>query len=167
MAKISSQLAAYLAKNKYHYDIIEHRKTYTAWDTAQTEKVKPQTVAKALVIRTDDSYFVALVPAHRKIDKKKLLEVVNKARKKQGLKLNKKVELAEESWMKKNIPGKLGAIAPFRAVLKCDIFMDRLLAKNRKAYFGSGEYTLSLLIPLKQYLKIEKPIIGSFSAAKK
>ncbi len=167
MVKISSQIKSYLDKNKYKYDVIEHRTTYTAWDTAQTEKVKPQEVGKALIIAADKDYIVALLSSNRNLDKKKLLKLANSGRKKLGLKLYKKIDFAKEAWMKKNIPGKVGATPPFRGILKLDIFIDSLLAKNKKVYLGSGEYDASLRVPISQYIKIEKPIKGSFSVAKK
>lgn len=166
MAKISSKLVNYLAENKYKYDVIEHRKTYTAWDTAQTEKVNPQEVGKALVMLVDKNFVIALLSANRNADKKKLLKLININRKKQGLKPCKKIEFAKENWMKKNIPGKLGAVPPFRAMVKTDIYMDKLFARNRKIYLGSGEYEASVRVLTSHYKKAEKPVIGNFSLKK-
>ena len=69
--------------------------------------------------------------------------------------------------MKKNIPGKVGAVPPFRELLKLDICIDNLLAKNKKIYLGSGEYNASVWVNTAQYIKIEKPMKGSFSISKK
>ncbi len=166
MAKLSPKIKNYLDKNKYKYDAIEHRTTYTAWDTAQTEKVKPQEVGKALVIAADKDCVVALLPSNRNLDKKKLLKLANSGRKKSGLKPYKKIDFARESWMKKNIPGKVGATPPFRGILKLDIFIDSLLAKNKKIYLGSGEYDASIRLSTSQFIKIEKPVKGNFSMRK-
>lgn len=166
MVKISSQIKGYLDKNKYKYDIIGHRTTYTAWDTAQTEKVKPQEVGKALVIAADKDCIIALLPSNRNLDKKKLLKLANSGRKKLGLKPYKKIDFAKETWMKKNIPGKVGATPPFRGILKLEIFIDSLLAKSKKIYLGSGEYNASIRLSTSQYMKIEKPMKGSFSVKK-
>lgn len=167
MAKISSKIINYLDKNKYKYDIIEHRKTYTAWDTAQTEKVKPQEVAKSLVMMADKESIIALLPSNRNLDKKKLLKLINDNRKKQGLKTCKKIDFAKEIWMKKNVLGKVGATPPFSGILKMDIYVDKLLSKNKKIYVGSGEYTASIRVAANQYIKNEKPVTGSFSVSKK
>ena len=166
MVKISAKLTGYLDKNKYKYDVIAHKTTFTAWDTAQTEKVKPQEVVKALVMMADKDCVIALLSSNRKLDKKKLLKLINASRKKQALKSFKKIDFAKEAWMKKNMPGKVGAIAPFGEILKKEIFMDKLLAKNRKIYLGSGEYTASIRVNTAQYLKIEKATLGNFSTKK-
>jgi Ala-tRNA(Pro) deacylase len=164
---ISKKITGYLDKNKYKYEVIEHRTTYTAWDTAQTEKVKPQEVAKSLVMKADGDYLLALVPSNKNLDKKKLLKAVNAARKKSAAKPYKKIDFAKEAWMKKNIPGKVGATPPFAGLLKLDIYADNALLKSRKIYLGSGEYTYSVRVNTSQYLKVEKPVKGAFSVAKK
>jgi Ala-tRNA(Pro) deacylase len=164
---IPKKIINYLDAKKYKYQIIEHKTTFTAWDTAQTEKARPQEVVKALVVKADNSYLLALVPSNRNLDKQKLLKVVNVQRKKNKEKLHKKIDLAKEAWMKKNLTGKVGATPPFGELAQLDIYMDNLLAKNKKIYAGSGEYTASILLNTGQYMKIEKPMKGSFSKSKK
>lgn len=186
---LSKKISNYLDSNKYKYEVIEHRTTYTAWDTAQTEKVKPQEVGKALVMMADKDCVLALIPSNKNVDKKKLLKLINVQRKKAGEKvylhtnksknissLNpnakigvgacKKIEFAKEAWMKKNIIGKVGATPPFMGLLGVPVYCDKLLAKNKKIYLGSGEYTESIRVTVRQYLKIEKPTEGSFSMKK-
>lgn len=153
--------------SKYKYEIIEHKTTFTAWDTAQTEKIKPQEVVKALVMRADNDYALALVPANRNLDKQKLLKVINADRKKEKLKAFKKIDFAKEVWMKKNLLGKVGATPPFRKILGMDIYIDSLLAKNKKIYLGSGEYVYSIRVNTGQYMKVENPVKGVFSKSKK
>lgn len=167
---ISKKIIKYLDDNKYKYEVVEHKTTYTAWDTAQTEKIKPQEVAKALVMKADGGYVLALVPANRNLDKQKLLKIINAGRKKLKLKNFKKIDFAKEAWMKKNLPGKVGATPPFAKILsagrRIDIFIDSLLAKNKRIYLGSGEYVFSVRVNTKQYLKTENPTKGVFSKKK-
>lgn len=163
---ISKKILKYLEDKKYKFNIIDHKTTFTAWDKAQTEKVDPKTVVKALVMRTDKEYFLALIPGNKNLDKQKLLKVVNAQRKKQGLKSSKKIDFAKEAWMKKNLLGKVGATPPFRELLKMEIFVDSLLLKNKKIYVGSGEYTQSFLISVSEYMKKEEISKGSFSKKK-
>ena len=163
---ISKKITDYLNKNKYKYEIIEHRTTYTAWDTAQTEKVKPQEVAKALVMKADNDYLIAMVPSNKNLDKKGLLKVINAQRKKSGEQTCKKIDFTKEAWMKKNLPGKVGATPPFAGLINLGVYIDNALKKNKKIYLGSGEYTKSVRVSVSQYLKIEKPVMGNFSVKK-
>lgn len=93
---ISKKIIKYLDDNKYRYELIEHKTTYTAWDTAQTEKIKPQEVAKALVMKVDNECVLALVPASRNLDKQKLLKIINASRKKEGKNRGKKLILPKK-----------------------------------------------------------------------
>ncbi len=167
---ISKKIIKYLDAAGYKYEVIEHKTTYTAWDTAQTaqkhqlkKKIKTEEIAKALVMKTDKNYVLALLSASKKLDKKKLLKVININLKKQQEKMAKSLNFAKEVWMKKNMPGKVGATPPFREIVKLDIYMDNLLARQKNIYAGSGEYEYSIKLSAKQYLKIEQPVKGVFS----
>ena len=164
---LSKKIIGYLDTQKYKYQIVEHRTTFTAWDTAQTEHVKPQDVSKALVLKLDKEHVVALIPANKNLDKQKFLKVYNALQKKNDGKPAKKVEFAKEVWMKKTLPGKVGATPPFAELLKLPIFADKVLLKSKKIYIGSGEYEYSFLLSSKDYFKKENPIVGSFSMKKK
>ena len=161
--KISKKVIDYLDKNKYKYEIIKHKVTYTSWDTAQTEKVKPQEVAKTLIMKVDKDWILAVLASNRNTDKKELLKLVNK----NSEKTYKKIDFADEKWLKKNMKiGKLGAIPPFGELFKKDVYFDKMLLKNKKLYLSSGEYDASIRILASQYVKIEKPIEGKFSVKK-
>ncbi len=168
---VSKKILDYLKKKKYKFEIIEHKITYTAFDTAQTiqkkeKKVKPEEVVKTLVVKADKNYFLALVPANKRLDKKKLLKTINADRKKKKLAAIKSVNLAREAWMKKSILGKVGATPAFRELLKLDIFIDNALAKQKNLYVGSGEYEYLIKVEAKQYLKNEELVKGSFGMKK-
>lgn len=163
---IAKKIANYLEKEGYKYEVIEHKTTYTAWDVSQTEKVKPQEVVKALVLKLDKDCVLGLLSANRNLDKKKLLKIINADLKKRGEKISKKIDFAKEVWMKKNILGKVGAVSPFGKLLNLRVYADNLLFKNKNLYLGSGEYVSSIRVSAKQYLKIEQPIRGAFSIKK-
>ncbi|PIP28039.1 MAG: hypothetical protein COX29_03275 [Candidatus Moranbacteria bacterium CG23_combo_of_CG06-09_8_20_14_all_35_22] len=163
---LSKKILKYLEDKKYKFNIIDHKTTFTAWDTAQTEKIEPKMVAKALVMKVDNDYLLALISGNKNLDKQKLLKTINARRKKQGLKSVKKIDFAKEVWMKKNLLGKVGATPPFAELLKMEIFVDSLLLKNKKIYVGSGEYTESLLLSVAEYIKKEEVIRGSFNRKK-
>ncbi|MDI6778060.1 MAG: YbaK/EbsC family protein [Patescibacteria group bacterium] len=168
---VSKKIFDYLKKKKYKFEIIEHKTTYTAFDTARTtqkqeKKVKPEEIVKALVVKADKDYFLALVPAGKRLNKKKLLKAANALKKKKKEKSYKTLNLAKEAWMKKNILGRVGATPPFRELVKLDIYVDGVLAKQKSLYLGSGEYEYSIKVPASQYLKSEIPIKGSFSMKK-
>jgi prolyl-tRNA editing enzyme YbaK/EbsC (Cys-tRNA(Pro) deacylase) len=168
---ISKKITNYLEQKKYKYEIIEHKTTYTAWDTARTaqkqeKKIKPDEIVKTLVMKADKGYILALVGANKKIDKKKLLKTINTYRKKEKLPTTKSTDFAKEAWMKKNIPGKVGATPPLSGLLGITVYMDLTLTKQKNLYLGSGEYEYSIKVPAKQYLKNEALLKGAFGTKK-
>lgn len=167
---IPKSVENYLNKNKYKYQVVEHKTVYTAFDKAQTEHIKPKEIAKTLVIKADSKYVLAVVPADKKLDFVKLKKTVNdhykRAAGKVKVKSIKKVELAKEVWMKKNILGKIGATPPFGKLLNLDLFVDRAILGGKKIQIGSGDYENSIVLNVGQFKKIEAPIAGSFSKKK-
>lgn len=196
MVKISKKILNLLDENKIKYEIVEHRTTYTAYDTAATTakiKIKPQEVVKALVMKADKNYVLALVPSNKMLDKTKLGKVINDTIKKEKKSLEtqvkklknekekkelstlakkkvnaKKIEFAKEAWMKKNILGKIGAVPPFLQITKLQVFIDGSLLRQEQLYLGSGEYEYSIKMTPAQYQKLESELVkGSFGKAKK
>ena len=168
---VSKKIINSRKKKKYKFEIIEHKTHYPAFATARAtqkleKKVKPEEVVKTLVVKADRDYLLALVPASKKLDKIKLLKVVNAVRKKNKEKPYKSLDLAKEAWMKKNIPGKVGATPAFKELIGLEMYVDAVLAKQKNLYVGSGEYELSIKVPTKQYIKNELPLKGNFGAKK-
>jgi len=160
---ISKKLLGYLDKNKTKYSVIPHRTVYTAYDAAQTLRKKLDDIAKNLLIKADRKFFLAIVPASKNLDFKKLKVTVEKAWKGKITKF----EFPKENVMKKVFKVKPGALHAFGSLNKLPIFMDKSLKKAKKAIFSSGSFEHSLEMAVKDFEKLEKPIIGMFSVAKK
>lgn len=163
---IPKSVLNYLEKNKIKYEVVEHRTVYTAWDSAQTQHIKPDQVVKTLVMKYDGGHCLALLPANKNLDAAKFKKVLNSWLKKNKAKPAKKVAFDKEAWMKKTIVGKVGATPPFGTLIKMPVFIDSLVAKLPKVLINSGEYNFSLKINTKDLVKLEEPIKGSFSKKK-
>ena len=157
-----------LEKHKIKHEVINHKKTYTALDTAETQHIKPQEIVKTLVVKLDArKYILALIPANKNLNKTKLKKEVNKWLKKEGQKAVKTVDFAKEAWMKKNLKGKLGATIPFGSLSKLPTFIDRTLLRQKNLIINTGDYQKSIKLAAKKFLEVEEMIKGSFSEAKK
>lgn len=165
---ILKDLQKILEKNKIKHEVIDHRTVFTALDSARTQHIDPKEVVKTLVMKIDaKKHILALIPANKNLDKKKLLKEVNKWLKKEGEKAVKAVEFAKEDWMKKNLKGKVGATIPLGEVNKMTVFIDKSLLKNKNLIINSGDYEKSIKIATKKFVEIEDMIKGAFSEAKK
>ncbi len=167
---IPKSLLNFLDKNKIKYEIIKHRVVFTALDKAATLKLKPQEVAKSVVVGLDKKdRALALIPANKNLDKKKLLKLINKQRQKNKLPNYKKIDFADEKWMKTNLKGiKVGATPAFGIFYKLPTFIDNALLKPTKLIINAGDYEYSLKISPSTLFKTDPMIIkGGFSQTKK
>ncbi|MBI4708997.1 MAG: YbaK/EbsC family protein [Candidatus Portnoybacteria bacterium] len=167
---IPKSLQNFLEKNKIKFKEINHKTVYTAFDKATTLRLKPQNVTKTIIVSLDGKdHALAIIPANKNLDKKKLLKIINAGRKKQSQKLFKKIDFAKEVWMKNNLKSiKVGSTPPFGLLYKLPTFIDNALAKQTKLIVGAGNYETSLEISPSALLKSDSTIIkGSFSQNKK
>ncbi len=154
---IPKKIINYLDKNKVKYEVVEHRKVFTAYDAAQTLHVKVSQIAKNLLIKAGKTYILAILPADRNLDFSKLGQVIGAA----------KVSLPKEGVMQKLFKVKPGALPAFGGVYKIPVFLDKTLLKEKKLIFSSGSFTESIKMSLSAYKKLEQPRVGAFSIAKK
>ena len=183
---IPKSILKFLDKNKIKYEIIKHRIVYTAYDKAATLGLKPQQVAKTVIINLDNKdHALALIPANKNLDKKKFLKIVNAwkakqvaadshgririARDRRTSARYSRADFAKEQWMKKVLRGiKLGATPPFGVLYKLPTFIDNALTNQPKLIVNAGDYQNSLKITPAALFKLDKTVTkGSFSQAKK
>jgi len=165
--EVNKKIEKFLNENKIKYELIEHRKVFTAYDKAATLKVKPKVVAKTLVLRLDKDFAIVLIPANKNLDKEKIKKQVNIIRKKNGLNKIKKVDFVNEAWMKKNLKGtKIGAIPPFGGLWKIQTFADKSFLNEKTIFINAGDYCQSLKVSPKIFQKLSECVLGSFSVAK-
>lgn len=155
---VPKKVLTYLDKNKIGHEIIKHRPVFTAYDLAATLKEKMNKVAKTLLIKVGGKRYVIIVlPAHLKIDFKKLQKILK----------TEKIELATEQAIKKFLNVKPGALLPFGTLHKMETFLDKALFKTEHALFGAGSFTESLRLKVKDLAKLENATVADFGLVAK
>jgi Ala-tRNA(Pro) deacylase len=152
---ISKNLEKLLKQNKVKYEIVEHRKVFTAFDSAETQDVKLTEVAKAVLLKGKKNLYLAVLPAGNNCDFKALSKLTSD-----------KVSMAKEKDINTKLKTKIGLIAPFGSLFKLPMFIDKKLLKNKKINLPAGSYTESVIMNVKDYLKLENPVPGSFAVKK-
>jgi len=147
----------YLKKTGLDFELIEHKKVYTAYDLAQTTRSELKNIAKTLFIKADSDYYLVVLGANRRLNIPKLKKLLKA----------KKVKMASEKQMAKKLKIKPGAITPFGGLYDIGLVLDGPLSKVKKAFFGAGSFTESLLIKMKDFIKKEEPVIGTIGKAAK
>lgn len=159
----SKKITAYLKKKGIKFDVVKHKKVYTAYDLAQTVGTKLDGIAKTLLVRAElpelkkrGKYYVVVLPASYNAD----LEKVKKALK------ASKVEFVPEKIMKK-LGMEPGATSPFGSQREFGVIADRGLMKMKEALFGAESFTESLRMKVRDWAKLESPTMASFGKKNK
>ncbi len=152
---ISKNLEKLLKANKVKFEVVEHRKVYTAFDSAETQDVKLTEVAKAVLLKGKKNLYLAVLPAGNNCDFKAL-----------GKLAGDKVSMAKEKDIETKLKTKVGLIPPFGSLFNLPMFIDKKLLKNKKINLPAGSYTESVVMNVQDYLKLENPVTGSFAVKK-
>jgi len=132
---IPKKIINFLNKSEVKYEVIKHRPVYTAIDKARTLKIKGGLVGKTVILKSNKSVFIVLIPAETIVNLEKIEKILNL----------KKVGFANEKWLKENLKGvKEGAVPPFGPIWNLPVLVDKLLLKNSKIIINSGERTESI-----------------------
>jgi len=155
-----------LEEGKIKYQVVEHRKVFTAFDKAATLHVDPKHVVKTAVFQAGTKrHVLVLVPAHKHINIAKVKAAVNAWLKKRSERPEQKIGFATEQWMKKHLSWAVGLTPPFPGILEMPILADNSLLKLSKLYINSGSYEASFLLNQANFKKIlgADLIKGSFA----
>ncbi|OGE80086.1 MAG: hypothetical protein A2660_00350 [Candidatus Doudnabacteria bacterium RIFCSPHIGHO2_01_FULL_45_18] len=152
---ISKPLEKLLKANKIKFEVVEHRKVYTAFDSAETQDVKLTEVAKAVLLKGKKKLYLAVLPAGNNCDFKALSKLTVD-----------KVSMAKEKDIVTKLRSKIGLIPPFGSLFALPMFIDKKLLKNKKINLPAGSYTESVIMNVKDYLKLENPTPGNFAIKK-
>jgi Ala-tRNA(Pro) deacylase len=117
------------------YDVIEHRRTETASDEARALGLRPEQVAKTVVLAADRRYIRAVLPASKRIDMHKVRHVLGD----DHARLATVCELAIAYPMYE-----LGAVPPFGAPGGDRVLFDRSLTQCESIVLEAGSHNASL-----------------------
>ena len=73
---IAMTLQRYLDDNHVSYDVVTHKKTGCSTMSAQSSHISGNSLAKGVVLKSDDTYILAVLPASRRVELAKLQEFV-------------------------------------------------------------------------------------------
>ncbi|MBU1130684.1 YbaK/EbsC family protein [Patescibacteria group bacterium] len=156
---IAKTLLNKLGEQKVEHQVVNHKKVYTAFDAAATLKVKLGEVVKSLLVKVGRDFYLALVAADKNLDLKKLAKVLNVSQ--------SKLSIPKEKVMSEKFKVKPGAISAFGSIHKIPVVIDQSLSKLKEGIFSSGSFTESIKMKVRDYLNLENPVVGNFSAIRK
>lgn len=155
---ISKKILDHLNLNKVKFNVVEHKKVFTAFDLAQTLGEKLEKIGKSLLVQVElpalkkkgKNYFVLVLPASYRVDFEKVKKVLKAT----------KVEMVPEKVFKK-LGIEPGAMIPFGSLHKAEVLMDKALLKARDTIFSAGNFTESLRLKTKDLHKLENALVAA------
>lgn len=156
MKNIFEKIIELLHKNNVNYLLKDHPPTRTSEESALHRGEPLKIGAKAMVMKTDIEYIMAVLPADRKIDSVKLKLILNT----KNLRFASKEELFE---LTRLVPG---AIPPFGSLFNLPLIVDKALLEEEYMAFNAGSLEKSIKMKTKDYQEIVKPRMEEFSVKK-
>jgi len=127
---IAITLARYLAERGVKYDVVEHPHTATALESARTSRISLDRLAKAVVLKGEDGFVVAVLPASGHIQ-------FGPLRKQLGADVDMANEEQIESLFHDCEPGAVPALG---AAYGLKVIVDDSLASEPEIYLEGGDH---------------------------
>jgi Ala-tRNA(Pro) deacylase len=156
---INKKITKLLEDNKVKYEILAHRKVYTAFDASQTLKVHPKEIAKSLIVQVKRNFYMVILGADKNLDFGKIAKKFKVAQ--------KDIKIPSEKILINKFKIKPGSAHVFASLYKIPTLIDKSFTNSTSGIFSSGSFTESFKIKLKDYLKIGESEIFVFGKAKK
>ena len=150
---VSPTLQKYLDQSVV-YDLIPHAPTLSSTRTAEACHVPGEALAKAVVLRRDDGYMMAILPASRHLHLSTL-----------KMQLGHKVDLATEEEVARLFGDcDRGAVPPVGECYGLDVIVDDSIDAQRDIYMEGGDHTTLIRLDREQFARLTaKAWHGHFS----
>ena len=153
---VVKQITDLLDKNKLWYETFIHAPVLTSEEAARTRPgYSLQQGAKALIVKIEtqekkNDYCMLVLPAHRKLDSKKVKNALN---------IHNFRFATEDEINSVTNAVKRGAIPPFGNLFNIKVYVDPLLFINEKIVFNAGDRRFSVAMKSQDYKKLVDPIL--------
>jgi Ala-tRNA(Pro) deacylase len=153
MAKMSD-LVKYLNLNGVQYQVISHVPAYSAHSVALATHVADRDLAKTLLVRADEQYWMAVLRADYHINQRLLKHALEA----------KHVSLATEEELAVFFPDcEVGAMPPFGKLYALPVIVDRSLSDDDTIVFNACTHTESIRMKFADYEHMVRPILAEFA----
>ncbi len=148
------KVVEFLETNSAKYEVTRHQPTYSAQQMAAAEHVSGMEVAKPVVVKADDTYYMCVLPACRKVDLDTL---------KQELRADHLALAGEDEMSKLFADCELGAEPPFGNLYGLETLMDESLEADDHIVFQAGTHEQAIKMATLDYKELVSPRVLSFS----
>lgn len=127
---IAISLQQYLNGHGVPYEVMTHERTHSSCETARASSISEDNLAKGVLLRREDGYLLAIVPASYHVELDELAKFL-----KQPIVLASEIEAS-------TIFGdcELGSVPPIAGAYDLTAVMDNSLEKFGDIYFEGGDH---------------------------
>ena len=149
------KLKKFLDSKKVKYVSIKHSLAYTAHEIAASTHIHGKEIAKTVIVKTDEKFAMAVLPANYRVD----IDLLKKA---SGA---TRAEIAGEEEFKDLFPGcDLGAMPPFGNLYDMNVYVDKSLSEDEDIAFNAGSHTELIRMSYKDFIKLVNPRVVNLTA---
>jgi Ala-tRNA(Pro) deacylase len=144
----------FLSQHDVPFEVMEHPPTYSAQTLAQAVHVTGEEVAKVVLLRVDEDYMLAVLPATCTVDLSLVREIV-------GADV---VELATEAECGQRFSDcELGALPPFGSRYAMKTIVAQSLADHGDIVFEGSNHHEAVRMKYRDFVALEDPLVADFS----
>ena len=155
-ACIPESIKSFLDGRRVHYDVIHHRRDYTALETAADTNTPGLEFAKTVLVWIDDRLAMAVAPAHRRIDLWKFCQQVG----------GSEVSLAIEKGVAEIFGDcEVGAEPPLGNLYSLPVYVSKEIAQDRFITFNAGTHEDAIRMPYEDFQSLVHPQVMDFCEA--
>ncbi len=153
MAKMSD-LLKYLNLTGVKYQVLSHVPAYSAHSVALAAHVPDRELAKTLLVRADEQYWMSVLRADCHLNQKLLKHALEA----------KQVSLATEEELAVFFPDcEVGAMPPFGKLYALPVVIDKALAEDEEIVFNACTHSQSVKMKFVDYQRLVRPITAEIA----
>ena len=145
-------VASYLEQNGVAHEVVEHPTRYSAAADARAAGIEPDDAAKTILLRDDDGYRVAVIPASQRLDLHKLRDLLGAG---SSLRLAAEHEIAADFGS-----FEVGAVPPFGPLLPAPEIVDRRLLEHDRVMCSGGDHRHGVMLDPNEIVRLAQPQVG-------
>ncbi len=148
---IHRRIISLLERSGLSYALLHHDHVHTSGDAAKVRGTKLEEAAKALVLsdRTNKKLFMCVISGHRKLDLKKVKELLN----------SKDVSLAHPDKVLAATGCKVGTVPPFPALFGLPGYCDEHVFENEHVVFSAASHYKSIRMRAKDWQDVAGVVV--------
>lgn len=141
-------LENYLTEEGIDYELVVHSEAFTAQEVAATQHVPGRMVAKVVMLKSRNLFYMVAISAKCKVDFIKAKEFFQ----------DDDLELAGEAEFEKLFPGcEVGAMPPFGNLYDMKVYVGPDLSDNEYIVFNAGNHVQTVKMKYVDFERLVKP----------